>query len=187
MEALIPAPTDCEVRSVIKFLNAQSIVPIEIHCQLCQVYGHMAQRWTHLLQEFTLQSRTSGPVISILSYTSRNSCPNSVSIFRIQRSRDECHSGSNPKQQISMTQDTNVSIPEVNMSKNSSTLAVSVPINLLIKLGFVSVNGPRETYFVDALRRFCSDSDLFKPDEIGKLWHMIFCQMSVTLFARILF
>ena len=38
------------------------------------------------------------------------------------------------------------------MLKNSSTLAVSVPINLSIKLGFVSVNGPREDYFVDALR-----------------------------------
>ena len=42
----------------------------------------------------------------------------------------------------------------VNMLKNSSTLAVSVPINLSIKLGFVSVNGPRETYFVDSPRIF---------------------------------
>ena len=40
---------------------------------------------------------------------------------------------------------TNVSIPEVNMLKNSSTLAVSVPINLSIKLSFVCVNGNRET------------------------------------------
>ena len=46
---------------------------------------------------------------------------------------------------------TNVSVPEVNKLKNSSTLAVSVPINLSIKLSFVSVNGPRETYFVDAI------------------------------------
>ena len=38
------------------------------------------------------------------------------------------------------------------MLKNSSTLAVSVPVNVSIKLDFVSVNGPRETYFVDALR-----------------------------------
>ena len=45
---------------------------------------------------------------------------------------------------------TTLSIPEVNMLKNSSTLAVSDPINLSIKLGFVPVNGPRETYFVDA-------------------------------------
>ena len=44
---------------------------------------------------------------------------------------------------------TNVSIPEVNKLKNSSTLAVSVPINLSIKFGFVSVNGTRETYFVN--------------------------------------
>ena len=40
IEALISAPADCEVRSVIKFLNAQSLAPIEIHRQLCQVYGH---------------------------------------------------------------------------------------------------------------------------------------------------
>ena len=40
MEALIPAPADCEVRSVIKFLNAQNIAPIEFHRQLCQVYVH---------------------------------------------------------------------------------------------------------------------------------------------------
>ena len=37
------------------------------------------------------------------------------------------------------------------MLKNSSTLAVSVPINVSIKLDLVSVNGSRETYFVDAL------------------------------------
>ena len=42
--------------------------------------------------------------------------------------------------------------PEMNVLKNSSTLPMSVPINLSIKLGFVSVNGLRETYFVDALR-----------------------------------
>ena len=70
--------------------------------------------------------------------------------------------GSNPRQQTSTTQGykswspgvINVSISEVNMLKNSSTLAVSVPINHFLKLGFVSVNGPRETYFVDALHIF---------------------------------
>ena len=44
----------------------------------------------------------------------------------------------------------NVSILEVNMLKSSPTLAVCVPINLFIKLYFVSVNGHRETYFVNA-------------------------------------
>ena len=48
---------------------------------------------------------------------------------------------------------TNVSVPEVNVLKNSSKHAVYVPINLSVKLGFVSVNGSRETHFVDALRR----------------------------------
>ena len=44
--------------------------------------------------------------------------------------------------------------PGGHISKKSSTLAVSVPINLFIKLGSVSVNGPSETYIVDALRTF---------------------------------
>ena len=48
---------------------------------------------------------------------------------------------------------TDVSIPEVNMLKNNSTLAaVSFPINLSITLGFTCVKSPRETYFVNALR-----------------------------------
>ena len=38
---------------------------------------------------------------------------------------------------------TNISIPEVNMLKNISTLATTVPINLSIKLGFISVKGSR--------------------------------------------
>ena len=45
----------------------------------------------------------------------------------------------------------NVSIPEVKILKNSPTLAVSVSIHLTIKLEFVSVKGPWETYFVDEL------------------------------------
>ena len=35
-----------------------------------------------------------------------------------------------------------------------STLAVSITISLSIKLGFVSLNDPREIYFVDYLRKF---------------------------------
>ncbi|KAJ4446502.1 hypothetical protein ANN_13198 [Periplaneta americana] len=47
----------CEVRSVIKFFNAQSIAPIEIHRQLCQVYGpkimskQMVRRWCRQFSE----------------------------------------------------------------------------------------------------------------------------------------
>ena len=57
MESLIPEPADCEVRSVITFLNAQSIASIERRRQLCQVYGsnvimskQMVRRW---YREFT--------------------------------------------------------------------------------------------------------------------------------------
>ena len=52
---------------------------------------------------------------------------------------------------------TNISIPEMNVFRNISTLDVCVAINLSIKLGFVSVNGPREIYVVDALRIFSYD------------------------------
>ena len=48
-ETLIPVPTDCEVRSLIKFLNAGSITPVEIHRQLCQVYGHTWLDGQHFL------------------------------------------------------------------------------------------------------------------------------------------
>jgi hypothetical protein len=44
---------------------------------------------------------------------------------------------------------TNVSVPVAIMLQNSWTLAVSVAINISMELCFVSVNGPRETYFVD--------------------------------------
>ena len=47
---------------------------------------------------------------------------------------------------------TYVSVPVVNMLKNSSTLDVFVTINVFIKLGFVSVNGPLDTNFVETLR-----------------------------------
>ena len=82
--------------------------------------------------------------------------------FWTGRETEMSHSGSNPRLQKSTTQGykswshgtTNVSIPEVNMLKNSSTLAVSITINISTKLGFVFVNCLRETYFVDALRSF---------------------------------
>ncbi|KAJ4436137.1 hypothetical protein ANN_18764 [Periplaneta americana] len=57
MEALIPSPAACEVRSVIKFFNAQTIAPIEIHRHLCQVYGpnimskQMVRRWYRQFSE----------------------------------------------------------------------------------------------------------------------------------------
>ena len=90
MEAIIPAHVDYEWLFVIKFLNTQSMAPIEIHRQLCQVYVHTRNDGQHIscrsslgrcLIIFHPMARTSRPVIFIFSYTSRNSCPISVSVF----------------------------------------------------------------------------------------------------------
>jgi len=35
----IEGATDCEIWSVIRFLNARNVLPSEIHHQICQVYG----------------------------------------------------------------------------------------------------------------------------------------------------
>ena len=96
METLSPAPAYCEARSIIKFLNAQIIAPIKIHRQLCQVYGHTLLDGQHIscrssgggvFNHHPPYTRTSLPVISILSYTSRNSSPVRVSVFRMTESR----------------------------------------------------------------------------------------------------
>ena len=88
MDALIPVPADCEVRSMITFLNAQSIAPIEIHRQLYQVYGHTRLDGQHISCSSSVErrlniihpiARISSPVIFFFSYTSRNSCSVSVS------------------------------------------------------------------------------------------------------------
>jgi len=50
-------PAACEMRSVIRFLNAKNMTPAEIHCQLCDVNGEHAmsssvvQRWVQLFNE----------------------------------------------------------------------------------------------------------------------------------------
>ena len=35
----IEGAADCEIRSIIRFLNARNVLPSEIHHQICQVYG----------------------------------------------------------------------------------------------------------------------------------------------------
>jgi hypothetical protein len=50
------------------------------------------------------------------------------------------------------------------MLKNSWTHAVSVAINISTKLCFVSVNGPRETYFVDGPRNICQTEGCSGPE-----------------------
>jgi len=38
----IEGAADCEIRSVIHFLNARNVLPSEIHHKICQVYGDNA-------------------------------------------------------------------------------------------------------------------------------------------------
>ena len=133
---------------------------IEILRQLCQVYGHTWLDGQHISYRCAITNHH--PCNQWFpSFLTPQEIPvwSTSAFLEWQRGRDECQSGSNPRRQTSTTQGykslshsmTNISVPEVNMLKNSSTLAVSVPINLSIKLGFVSVNGQRETYFVDTL------------------------------------
>jgi len=48
------AAADCEIRSVIHFLNARNVLPSEIHHQICQVYGDsamsdgMVRKWVQM-------------------------------------------------------------------------------------------------------------------------------------------
>jgi len=53
----IEGAADCEIRSVIRFLNARNVLPSEIHHQLCQVYGDnvmsdgMVRKWVRMFNE----------------------------------------------------------------------------------------------------------------------------------------
>ena len=54
----IKTPAACEMRSVIRFLNAKNMKPAEIHRQLCDVYGEhamsslMVRRWCDCLMKY---------------------------------------------------------------------------------------------------------------------------------------
>jgi len=53
----IEGAADCEIRSVIRFLNARNVLPSAIHHQICQVYGDnamsdgMVRKWVLTFNE----------------------------------------------------------------------------------------------------------------------------------------
>ena len=53
----IEGAADCEIRSVIRFLNARNVLPSETHHQICQVYGDkamsdgMVRKWVRMFNE----------------------------------------------------------------------------------------------------------------------------------------
>jgi hypothetical protein len=57
MFKMIEHPSDCEIQSVIHFLNARNVKPAEIHHQICEVYGEnaisdgMVRKWVRKFNE----------------------------------------------------------------------------------------------------------------------------------------
>jgi hypothetical protein len=57
MFKMIERPADCEIRSVIHFLNAKNVKPADIHRQICEVYGEnamndgMVRKWVRQFNE----------------------------------------------------------------------------------------------------------------------------------------
>jgi hypothetical protein len=53
----IERPADCEIRSVIRFLNARNVKPADIHRQICEVYSEnamsdgMVRKWVRQFNE----------------------------------------------------------------------------------------------------------------------------------------
>jgi len=53
----IEGAADCQIRFVIRFLNARNMLPTEIHHQICQVYGDNAmsdgivRKWVRMFKE----------------------------------------------------------------------------------------------------------------------------------------
>jgi len=53
----IEGAADCEIRTVIRFLNARNVLPSEIHHQIYQVYGEnamsdgMVRKWVRMFNE----------------------------------------------------------------------------------------------------------------------------------------
>ena len=71
MFKVIEQPADCEIWSVIHFLNARNIKSADIHSQLCEVYGEnafsdgMVRRWVRKFNKGRVsvhdEQRTSWP------------------------------------------------------------------------------------------------------------------------------
>ena len=164
-EALIPAPGDREVRSAITFLRNKRRGMLNAGVILL----HDNARWsTHLLQEFSWEVFNHPLYSPDLVPSDFHSFLHLKKFLSGQRQRFQNDSEAEmsttqrfqsqavdfcDRQVQSWSQDMiNDSIPEVNMLKTISTLAVSVRKILFIKQGFVPVNCPRESYFEDALK-----------------------------------
>ena len=128
-------------------------------------WPHTARWSTHLLQDFSWEvfnhpPYSPDPVPSNfhLFLYFKKFLSGQLQDFQNDRVGDECHTGF--QSQAANFYDTGIQllVPRYDKClisgvelKNSSTFAVSISIILSINLGFFSVNGLRETYFVDIL------------------------------------
>ena len=48
MDLPLPSPAKCELHSVIRFLSAKNTTPVDIHSQLCEVYGDKCMTIKHV-------------------------------------------------------------------------------------------------------------------------------------------
>ena len=91
MEAFILAPANCEVWSVIKILNAESIAPIKFlvscasshfpqNCHRAPVVQEIVCQVGATATDTRTQSKAHWQLWFIFSYTSRNYCPINVSV-----------------------------------------------------------------------------------------------------------
>ena len=61
MPPIIVSPADCEVRAVIRFLSAKGLKPIDIHREICAVYGQnimsdgMVRKWVKAFKDGLLK------------------------------------------------------------------------------------------------------------------------------------
>lgn len=57
MTPTIVSPADCKVRAVIQFLSAKGVKPIDIHREICEVYGQnimsdgMVRKWVRAFKD----------------------------------------------------------------------------------------------------------------------------------------
>ena len=56
MPSLIKYPAECEIRSVIRYLSAKGVKAVEIHRNICEVYGQnmsdgMVRKWVRSFKD----------------------------------------------------------------------------------------------------------------------------------------
>ena len=52
MPPLVQSPADCEIRSLIRYLSAKGVKAVQIHRNICEVYGRNMQWLSHQAANF---------------------------------------------------------------------------------------------------------------------------------------